>query len=108
MLFTLILKDNKDFLRLYKKGKFIAGKYAVIYYTKSRNDYNRMGITAGKKIGKAVERNRAKRLIRQAYRETESILPRGYDYVIVAREAINGVKCGAVTDFMKYAAKKIK
>ena len=71
MLYTEILNDNRDFLFLYKKGKFTSGKLAVIYVRKNKLGFNRLGITAGKKVGNAVCRNRAKRLIRQAYRENE-------------------------------------
>ena len=80
-----ILNDNKIFLRLYKKGKCIVSREMVIYIRKNRLPYNRLGITAGKKIGNAVKRNRAKRVIRQAYRENEIAMPVGIDIVIVAR-----------------------
>lgn len=85
MLYTEILNDNKIFLRLYKKGKCIVSREMVIYIRKNHLPYNRLGITAGKKIGNAVKRNRAKRVIRQAYRENEIIMPLGIDIVIVAR-----------------------
>lgn len=108
MLFTLKLNDNKDFLRLYKKGRYIAGSSCVIYYMKNMLPYNRMGITAGKKIGGAVQRNRAKRLIRQAYRETEALFPVGFDLVIVARAAMLSEKCPSETEFFRRSVKKIK
>lgn len=107
MLFTLKLNDNKDFLRLYKKGRYVAGSSCVIYYFRNRLPYNRMGITAGKKLGGAVQRNRAKRLIRQAYRETETLFPVGFDLVIVARAAILNEKCPSVTAFLRSCAKRI-
>lgn len=44
-----------------------------------------MGVTATKKIGGAVQRNRAKRLIREAYRQLEPGIPAGWDFVFVAR-----------------------
>ena len=74
MLYTEIMNDNKDFLTLYKKGKYSASKYSVIYVRPNGRPYNRLGITAGKKVGNAVCRNRAKRLIRLAYREAEAEL----------------------------------
>lgn len=88
MLYTEILNNNKDFLALYRKGKFTASKNIVIYVRKNNLPINRLGITAGKKIGNAVHRNRAKRIIRQAYRENEILMPIGIDIVIVARSAI--------------------
>jgi ribonuclease P protein component len=102
MVYTQILNDNKDFLTLYRKGKYIVSKVAVVYYRKNDLPFNRLGITAGKKVGNAVHRNRAKRIIRQAYRENELKLPVGYDFVIVAR-AITGngeVKSTDISEFL--------
>ena len=69
----------------------------VLYVRRNRFGFNRLGVTAGKKIGNAVCRNRAKRLIRQAYRETEALLPCGLDLVIVARSSILQIKSPELT-----------
>ena len=106
MLYTEILNDNKDFLRLYKKGRYIASKYSVIYVRPNGRPYNRLGITAGKKVGNAVCRNRAKRLIRLAYRNAEISLPVGIDIVIVARTRLCEVKSDEFCHYMeKYGEK---
>lgn len=108
MLYTQILKDNRNFLALYKKGRYIASKYSVIYVMPNNRPYNRFGITAGKKIGNAVCRNRAKRLIRLAYRQSELELPIGIDIVIVARQAICGIKSDEYCAYMhRYGVKEI-
>lgn len=108
MLYTETLNDNKDFLTLYKKGRFTASKYTVIYVRPNGRAFNRLGITAGKKIGNAVCRNRAKRLIRQAYRESEIDLPVGIDIVIVARKPICDIKSQELCGYMKkYGAPEI-
>lgn len=108
MLYTEILNDNKDFLTLYKKGRYSASKYSVIYVRPNGRPFNRLGITAGKKVGNAVCRNRAKRLIRLAYRTAEVQLPVGMDIVIVARSAICSVKSQEFCGFMdKYGVKEI-
>jgi ribonuclease P protein component len=103
------MKENKDFLCLYKKGRYITSKYSVIYIKPNNRPYNRFGITAGKKIGNAVARNRAKRLIRLAYQKAEIRLPVGIDIVIVARSGILGIKsdeyCGY---FNKYGVQEIE
>lgn len=101
MLYTEKLNDNKDFLFLYKKGKFVASRNVVIYFRANGKGFNRLGITAGKKIGNAVCRNRAKRLIRQAYRENEINMPVGVDMVIVARASICSIKSQELSFYMK-------
>ncbi|MBQ9809359.1 MAG: ribonuclease P protein component [Ruminococcus sp.] len=108
MLYTEILNDNKDFLNLYKKGRYSASRYSVIYVRPNGRPFNRLGITAGKKVGNAVSRNRAKRLIRLAYRQAEVSLPVGMDIVIVARTAICGIKSQEYCGYMeKYGCAEI-
>ena len=62
----------------------------MIYLLQNNKGYNRFGITAGKKIGKSVARNRIKRLIREAVRYNADKLKTGYDFVILAREGSKG------------------
>lgn len=101
MLYTEILKDNKDFMTLYKKGRYIASEYSVIYVRPNGRPYNRLGITAGKKIGNAVRRNRAKRLVRLAYRNAELSLPVGIDLVIVARTKLTEISSDEYCGYME-------
>lgn len=109
MLYTETLKENKDFLTLYKKGRYIPSKYSVIYVRPNGRPFNRLGITAGKKIGNAVHRNRAKRLIRLAYRESELAMPIGIDIVIVARSVICEISSDEYCAYMrKYGVREIE
>ena len=101
MLYTEILNNNRDFLALYKKGRFKASEYSVIYVKPNGRPYNRLGITAGKKIGNAVKRNRAKRLIRLAYSQCEIQIPVGIDIVIVARKPICEIKSTVYCEYMQ-------
>lgn len=82
---TVSLTENHDFLRLYKRGRSCVAPGLVVYSSRNRLGLNRVGITTGRKLGKAVHRNRAKRIIREAYRALEPGLPTGYDFVFVAR-----------------------
>ena len=79
------LKLNKEFRRAYGRGRSVAHPLLVTYVVKNRLGITRLGITTSRKIGKAVQRNRARRIIRQAYREVAAQLPVGYDIVLVAR-----------------------
>lgn len=82
------LKRNSDFQRLYRKGKSAVRRTMVVYSAGGIKDKIRLGITASKKIGGAVLRNRAKRRIRELFRNAQvSIIP-GKDVCIVARSAI--------------------
>ena len=108
MLYTEILKDSKVFARMYKKGDRLGSPTAVAYFSKNRRPVNRFGITVGKKIGGAVERNRAKRIIRAAYRKNELLLPIGYDIILVARPDINGKKSTDLDGFMRRLSKEMR
>lgn len=82
---TKSLKLTKDFRRLYRKGKSVAGGFVVVYALKNNKDHNRLGLTVSTSVGKATKRSRIKRLIRESYRQVEDRLSIGYDFVIVAR-----------------------
>ena len=79
------LKLNKDFKRLYGRGKSFVHPVLVTYVMRNRTGHCRIGITTGKKVGNAVLRNRARRVIFAAYREVEPLITGGYDIVFVAR-----------------------
>lgn len=79
------LDRDGQFQKLYKKGKSCVSPVLIVYVKKNGQSFNRLGITASKKIGKAVVRNRAKRRIRELYRTNLPNLKTGYDFVIVAR-----------------------
>ncbi len=85
---TIALNRNGMFQRLYSKGTSHADKNVAVYILPNRLNINRLGITVGKKIGCAVLRNRAKRLIKESYRLKETLVKSGFDIVIVARKNI--------------------
>lgn len=102
------LKLNKEFRRLYFKGSSAVHPLIVTYACKNRLGRNRIGITATKKIGKAVQRNRARRVLREAWRQLEDRFPPGYDYVLVARVRTAHVKTQEVARGLAAALKKLK
>ena len=101
MLHTVVIKENHIFRRLYHRGKYQAHPLLVTYALKNRLPVNRFGITASKKIGGAVEHNRAKRVIRAAYRQLEPQLPLGWDIIFVARTRTTSVKMDEVAAVMR-------
>lgn len=79
------LKTNSDFRRAYMRGKSYTNPALVTYVIKNRAGLCRIGITASKKIGNAVQRNRARRVIREAFRMIDIPIKGNYDIVFVAR-----------------------
>ncbi len=80
------LKLNKEFRRAYGRGRSFVGAGVVTYIVKNGIGKMRIGITTGKKVGNAVRRNRARRVILAAFRDCLPNIKRGgYDIVFVAR-----------------------
>lgn len=101
------LKRNNDFRRLYSRGKSFAGGYTVIYMSKNRLGVNRLGLTVSKSVGKAVTRNRLKRLMRESMRLMWDRLPSGYDIVVVSRNRAVGKSQTQIMKDIEYAMRKL-
>ena len=78
-------KLNKEFRRLYGRGKCLVLPQVVIYYKRNNLPYCRVGVSVSKKLGGAVVRNRVRRRLREIYRLNAHKLKTGYDIVVVAR-----------------------
>ena len=72
---TQSLKLNRDFRRAYKGDNFVGG-YTVVYMKKNKYQFNRLGLRVGKATGKAVTRNRLKRLMLRVIALWKMILKR--------------------------------
>ncbi len=83
--YTVTLKRDREFRRLYAKGKSAVTPTLVLYARKGRNGENRVGFTVTTKLGKAVVRNRVRRRLREIYRLHEGSIAPGKDLVVVAR-----------------------
>lgn len=83
------LRNSREFHAVYKRGQSVVTKFIVMYYKKNDLDENRIGISVSKKVGKAVVRNRVKRLIKEAFRLKADSIGQGYDIVFVARVRMN-------------------
>ena len=101
-----VLRGKKDINRVYNKGKSIRDRYLVIIYLKNRLPYTRTAFLASKKVGNSVQRNRAKRLMKESYRARLDIIKEGYDLIIIARNTINGRKCGEVGESLDKSLRK--
>ncbi len=86
------LRTNAQFKRVRGGGRSWAQPLAVLYALPNAEGVTRVGFSVGKRIGKAVARNRVKRLLREAVRLRLPNIKPGYDLVFIARAPIAGAK----------------
>ena len=97
----LTIKENWQFQRAYKRGKSFVSPVVVTYIVKNNTNNLQIGITTSRKIGKAVQRNRCRRIIRAAFYELLPDIKNGYDIVFVARAKTPFVKSTDILNAIK-------
>lgn len=87
-------------VRLRQRADFLAARNGIkasasgfVLQARKRDDEGpvRVGFTVSKQVGNAVERNRVKRLVREAFRLDPTLLPRGVDLVVIAKDGAPGL-----------------
>lgn len=90
------IKKDREFKFLFKKGDSIVTDAFVCYARESKRRVNRVGIVTGKKVGNAVKRSRARRVIREAFRLIDPLLrekaQKRFDFIFVARAKTPAMK----------------
>jgi ribonuclease P protein component len=80
------LTRSAEFDRVYRQGRSFANRHLAVYaFPRAGEDATRLGLSVGRKVGGAVERNRVKRLLREAFATRRDAITGAHDVVIVAR-----------------------
>lgn len=85
------LRSPIEFKRVRREGKSYAHPLIVLIAEPNQLDHSRIGVTASRALGNAVQRNRAKRRLRAVAREILPDLPAGWDVILLARQGLNQV-----------------
>ena len=110
---TVYLRGSEDFQKVYRKGKRYDGVLITAFVLPNNLSHNRFGITASRKaIGNAVQRNRARRLLRETFRLNQSSLSglqANYDWVFNAKRRLPSLKVtAAIEEFEKLVSRVAK
>ena len=105
------LRDSGEFQHVYRNGKRYEGVFITAFVIENQESNHRLGVTASKKaLGKAVQRNRAKRLLRETFRSNETLLSeliQNYDWVLNAKAAVLSQKVDAPRQELKGIIEKV-
>jgi len=82
------LRSKADFTRVFNQGTRVDGVWFVLLGLPNQLGFSRVGLAVGRRVGRAVQRNRAKRLLREAFRRNKPSA--GLDLVLVAKPSLRG------------------
>jgi ribonuclease P protein component len=87
------IRNKKHFGYVFANSKKVDNKYYKFYYSNSLEECGKLAVVFGRKIGKAVIRNRFRRKIKECFRLNQHKINWKYDYIIIAKQPITKIKC---------------
>jgi ribonuclease P protein component len=100
------VRKRAEFERIQTSGERVETRHFVfVLAAQGEPAVPRLGITASRRIGNAVARNRAKRLVREAFRSTGDLWPGGVDVVVIVRRPLGELKLPSVLEEWRGAAR---
>ena len=85
------LLKRKDFVNLNRAERRYLTEHFTVIFKENGLNISRLGITVSKRVGKAVKRNRIKRLLREFFRLNKKIFPKGFDVIFIANKGAEGL-----------------
>ena len=95
------IRKRADFQRISRIGAKIQTPHFRVTICPNGLSHSRLGVTVGKRIGSAVQRNRVKRLVREFFRLNKDALPGSSDLVVMAREGAGSLNFWQVSEELK-------
>ena len=105
---TIGLQKDRDFRKVYRHRNSMANRLLIIYIRENQEEYNRVGFTVSKKVGKATVRNRVKRRMKESYRLRHHHVKLGYDVVFIARDTAADSSLAEIDSAMMHLLQKKK
>lgn len=100
------LRSRGEFDKVFSSGKYFAHPLVVLHLVRNEGAGRRVGFTVSRRVGTAVKRNRAKRLLREAYRSLVDRLPEDMDLVLVGRQTTPQSSAAEVTSALEELARR--
>jgi len=102
------IRKNSEYRLVYKYGKYEVSRLCVIYRMPVAKEPTKIGFVTGKKVGNAVARNRARRLMREVYRLHQHEIREGYHIVLVGRTKLSEVTYAEAEKDILYLLRRSK
>lgn len=102
------LLRRSEFMRVQQQGRRVHLGHFVMLVLRGRAPVTRLGVTVGRRVGNAVQRNRVKRVVREVFRRNRELFPRDCDVVLVARVGADRLDYAAVIGELERAQKAVE